>query len=62
LVDAALTNGININAAGITVNLRNLSINGVGNGLIGINFKGNSLTVTNVNIMNFNAGSAIGLL
>jgi len=60
---AALTNGININAAGITVNLRNLSINGVGNGLIGINFiQGNSLTVTNVNIMNFNAGSANGLL
>jgi hypothetical protein len=60
---AALTNGININGAGITVNLRNLSINGVGNGLIGINFiSGNSLTLTNVNVMNFNAGSAIGVL
>jgi hypothetical protein len=60
---AALTNGININGAGITVNLRNLSVNGVGNGLIGINFiSGNSLTLTNVNIMNFNAGSAIGVL
>src|SRR5258706_14539467 len=35
---AAFTNGINVNGAGITVNLRNLSINGVGNGLIGINF------------------------
>jgi hypothetical protein len=45
------------------VNLRNISINGAGSGLIGINFiSGNSLTVTNVNIMNFNAGSAIGLL
>ena len=60
---AALTNGINVNGASITVNLRNLSINGVGNGLIGINFiSGNSLTLTNVNVMNFNAGSAIGLL
>jgi hypothetical protein len=60
---AALTNGINVNGAGITVNLRNLSINGVGNGLIGINFiSGNSLTLTNVNVMNFNAGSAIGVL
>jgi hypothetical protein len=59
----ALTNGININGAGITVNLRNLSVNGVGNGLIGINFiSGNSLTLTNVNVMNFNAGSAIGVL
>jgi hypothetical protein len=60
---ASLTNGININGAGITVNLRNLSVNGVGNGLIGINFiSGNSLTLTNVNVMNFNAGSAIGVL
>ena len=60
---AALTNGININGTGITVTLRNLSINGVGSGLIGINFiSGNSLIVTNVNIMNFNSGSAIGLL
>jgi hypothetical protein len=60
---AALTNGVNINAAGITVNLRNLSINGVGNGLIGVNFiSGNSLTLTNVTIMNFNSGSAIGVL
>src|SRR2546430_12992213 len=53
---AALTNGININGAAITVNLRNLSINGVGNGLLGINFiTGNSLTLTNVNVMNFNS-------
>jgi hypothetical protein len=60
---AAGTNGINVNGSGITVNLRGLSINGVGTGLIGINFiNGNSLTVTNVNIMNFNSGSAIGIL
>jgi hypothetical protein len=60
---ASLTNGININGANITVNLRGLSVNGIGNGLIGINFiSGNSLTLTNVNVMNFNAGSAIGVL
>jgi len=60
---AALTNGININGAGITVNLRNLSINGVGNGLIGINFiNGASLNLDNVNITRFNAGSAAGIL
>jgi hypothetical protein len=59
---AALTNGININGAGITVNLRNLSVNGVGNGLIGINFiAGNALNLDNVNVMNFNAGSATGI-
>ena len=60
---AALTNGININGAGITVNLRGLSVNGVGNGLIGINFiAGNALNLDNVNVMNFNAGSATGIL
>jgi hypothetical protein len=60
---AAFTNGININGAGITVNLRNLSIDGVGNGLIGINFiSGASLNIDNVNVMNFNSGSAIGIL
>jgi hypothetical protein len=60
---AALTNGININGTGITVNLRGLSINGVGNGLIGINFiAGNALNLDNVNVMNFNAGSATGIL
>jgi hypothetical protein len=60
---AAGTNGFNINGANITVNLRNLSINGAGTGLIGINFiSGNSLTLTNVSVMNFNAGSAIGVL
>jgi hypothetical protein len=60
---AAGTNGFNINGANITVNLRNLSINGAGTGLVGINFiSGNSLTLTNVSVMNFNAGSAIGVL
>jgi Right handed beta helix region len=60
---AALTNGININGVGITVNLRGLSINGVGNGLIGINFiNGASLNLDNVNVTRFNAGSAAGIL
>jgi hypothetical protein len=60
---AALTNGININGVGIAVNLRNLSINGVGNGLIGINFiSGNSLNIDNVNVTRFNSGPAIGIL
>src|SRR5215813_4681031 len=35
---AAGTNGININAAGIVVTLRGLDIEGVGSGLIGVNF------------------------
>src|SRR2546430_9143043 len=60
---AAGTNGVNINAANIIVNLRNLSINGASTGLIGINFiQGFALTLTNVNVMNFNAGSATGVL
>jgi hypothetical protein len=60
---AAGTNGININGAGVTVNLRNLSINGAGTGLIGINFiSGASLNIDNVNVTRFNAGSAIGIL
>ena len=60
---AAGTNGINVNGAGITVNLRNLSINGVGSGLIGINFiSGASLNIDNVNVTRFNSGSAIGIL
>jgi hypothetical protein len=60
---AAGTNGININGAGVTVNLRNLSINGIGTGLIGINFiSGASLNIDNVNVTRFNAGSAIGIL
>jgi hypothetical protein len=60
---AAGTNGINVNGSGITVNLRGLSINGAGTGLIGINFiTGASLNIDNVNVMNFNSGSAIGIL
>jgi len=60
---AALTNGININAAGINVTLRNIEIQGVVTGLVGINFiAGTSLRVENVTIQNFNAGPAVGIL
>ena len=51
------TTGVIVNAAGINVILRNLSINGAGAGLNGIRFvQGASLTVDNVIIMNFNIG------
>lgn len=59
---AAGTNGININGAGIVVKIRNISIQGAGTGLIGINFiNGKSLAVENVIIMNFRSGSALGI-
>lgn len=49
------TNGINVNAAGITVTLRNLSINGAGTtkGLVGINvLKPANLHIENVQVFN----------
>jgi hypothetical protein len=56
---ASGTNGVNINAAGINVALRNLSIEGVGTGLIGINaIQGASLVVENVKIFGFRSGTA----
>jgi hypothetical protein len=59
---AAATNGVNVNAAGINVTLRNISINGVVSGLIGINFiAGASLRLDNVNIQGFNTGTAAGI-
>jgi hypothetical protein len=59
---ASGTNGVNVNAAGINVVLRNLSIQGAVTGLVGINFiAGASLTVDNVAIMNFNSGTANGI-
>jgi len=56
--------GINVNGAGILVNLRGLIITGApGNGLIGINFiQGAGLNLDNVTIQEFNGGSATGLL
>src|SRR4051794_4759716 len=51
---AAGTNGINVNAAGVTATVRNLSIQGAGSGLIGINFvNGAALRVENCTIQNF---------
>jgi hypothetical protein len=65
---ASLVNGIIVNdsASGspntIVVNLRNLSINGVGNGLNGIRFlSGKSLTVEDCVIHNFPTGSPNGI-
>lgn len=56
---AAGTNGINVNGAGVKVILRNLSIEGVGSGLIGINFiQGSQLTVENCSIFGFRSGTA----
>jgi hypothetical protein len=60
---ASGTNGINVNGVGAVVNLRGLSINGTVTGLIGINFiAGTALNLDRVNVMNFNSGSAIGVL
>jgi hypothetical protein len=59
---AAGTNGVNVNAAGINVVLRNLLIQGAITGLIGVNFiNGASLRVENVLIHNFNSGTAVGI-
>jgi hypothetical protein len=59
---AAATNGVNINGANIIVNLRNLSINGVSTGLIGVNFiSGAMLSLHNVNITGFRSGTAAGI-
>jgi len=60
---AALTNGINVNGAGIIVVLKGLDIQGAGNGLIGINFiAGAVLHVQKCIIRQFNGGSATGIL
>ena len=59
---AAGSNGIIVNGANIVVSIRNLSINGAGTGVVGINFiSGLSLEVHNVNIFAFAAGSAAGI-
>src|SRR5262245_55458533 len=48
---AAGTNGVNVNGAGIVVTLRNLSIEGAGIGLIGVNFiQGSVLHIENCKI------------
>jgi hypothetical protein len=59
---ASLTNGVNVNGAGIVVHLRNLSIEGFGNGLIGVNFiNGSALYIENCEIFGFQAGTATGV-
>ena len=61
LASAGVT-GVIVNTAGINVVLRNLSINGVGTGNIGVRFiAGNSLTLENVHVANFNGTSAVGV-
>jgi len=65
---AAGTNGVNVNDSAtatpgtIRVILRNISINGAGSGLVGINFvSGSSLELKNVKIFGFNTGNAQGI-
>jgi hypothetical protein len=59
---AAATTGVTVNADGILVTLRNLSIDGVGTGLIGVNFiNGRALHIENCKIWGFRAGSAVGI-
>jgi hypothetical protein len=59
---ASGTNAINVNGAGIKVTLRNLSIEGAGTGLVGINFiQGSQLSVENCRIFGFQAGNATAI-
>ena len=60
---AAFTNGVVVNAgANDAVTLRGLDIDGVGNGLVGIQFNsGGALHVQNCVISNFRAGNATGI-
>ena len=60
---ASGTNGININGAGIVVNLRGISVEGApGSGLIGVNFiNGAALHIENCHIYQFQGGSALGV-
>ena len=56
------TNGIVVSGAGIHVTLRNLSIEGIGTGLIGINFlQGSELIVEKCRIFGFQSGAATGI-
>ena len=56
------TNAINVSGAGIIVRLRNLSLEGIGTGLVGINATNvTALFIENCTIANFNAGPALGI-
>jgi hypothetical protein len=59
---ASGTNAININGAGIVVNLRHLDIEGVGLGLIGVNItNAASVVIEDCVIFGFGAGTARGI-
>ena len=59
---SSLTNGVNVNGAGIKVTLRNLSIEGAGDGFVGVNFvSGAHLSIENCRIFGFRAGNATGV-
>jgi hypothetical protein len=59
---AANTNGVNVNAAGITVVLRGLSIEGIGTGLVGVNIlQGDVVHIEKSTIRGFRAGNAAGV-
>jgi parallel beta helix pectate lyase-like protein len=56
------TNAIVVSGAGINVILRNLDIEGIGTGLVGVNFlAGSSLDIEHCRIFGFQAGSATGI-
>jgi hypothetical protein len=59
---AAGLNGITIDAPGIVVRLRGLSIDGLGTGLVGVNFiRGARLYIEKCSIASFQAGAAQGV-
>lgn len=59
---AAGTNGVNVDGVGVVVHLRNISIEGSGSGIVGINFtNGAVLTIEKCAIFGFNAGQASGI-
>jgi hypothetical protein len=53
---------VNVDADNVAVTLRNLSIDGGGTGLIGVNFvNGSALHIENCKIWGFRGGSAVGI-
>jgi hypothetical protein len=59
---AGSVNGIIVNGAGIVVTIRNLAIEGIGTGRIGVNFiNGAVLRIEKTNIHGFQASQAIGV-
>jgi hypothetical protein len=59
---AAGSNGVNVNGANIVVTLRNLSINGVGTGVIGVNItNAKHVNIEHCDIFGFGAGTGRGV-